>query len=52
MYTLVLRTDPNTDTQIARVRVRGARFRTQEGKRRGAHTWCVLVTGKGTDGAS
>jgi len=36
--------DPNTNSFV---RVWGAPSRTAEGKRRGGHTWRMLVAGKG-----
>jgi len=42
MYTLVIGSDPNTNSQIAHVRVQVLKYAQQEGKRRGGprHTWC------------
>ena len=41
---MLLDSDPNTDSFV---RVWGAPSRTAEGKRRGGHTWRMLVAGKG-----
>ena len=51
MYTLAIRSDPNTDSQIAYVWVWVLSFTQQEGKRRGWQTWWVLVgrDGNGSD---
>jgi hypothetical protein len=40
MYTLVISSDPNTNSQIAQDRVRVLNFAQQEGKGRSGHTWC------------
>jgi hypothetical protein len=49
MYTLVITSDPNSNSQIASVRVRELGYAQQRGKRRVAGTWWVLVAGKGPD---
>lgn len=46
MHALVTGSDPNTNTQIAQVRVRALSFARQEGARRGAHTCWELVAGE------
>jgi hypothetical protein len=46
MYTVVITSDPNSNSQIASVRVRELGSAQQRGKRRGTGTWCVLVAGK------
>jgi len=47
-YALLIRSDPNTNIQIAGVvRVRVPSFAHQEGARRGAHTCWVPVAGEG-----
>jgi hypothetical protein len=48
MYnTRIKRSDPNTNRQIAYVRVWVLSFAQQEGKREGGHAWWVLVAGEG-----
>jgi len=55
MHTLALiRSDPNTESQIAQIRVWVLRFAQKEGKRgaragRAYLVWWVLVAGKGSD---
>jgi len=44
IYCIVPGSDPNTNSFV---RVWGAPSRTAEGKRRGGHTWWMLVAGKG-----
>jgi len=49
MYSVVIRSDPKTSSQIAEVRVWALGFAQQEGKRRVARTWWVLVAGEAPD---
>jgi hypothetical protein len=47
MYMLVIRPDPNINSQIAKVRVWMIGFAQQQGHIRGGHTGLVLLASKG-----